>query len=34
VYILKSGDEPNSTSFEINNEQGIPFHPTKKKDGV
>jgi hypothetical protein len=30
VYILKSGDEPNSTSFEINNEQGIPFHPTKK----
>ena len=31
VYILKSGDEPNSTSFEIKNKKGIPFHPTKKK---
>ena len=31
IYILKSDDEPNSTTFEIKNKKGIPFHPTKKK---
>ncbi len=31
IYILKSDDEPNYTSFEIKNKKGIPFHPTKKK---
>ena len=31
IYILKSDDEPNYTTFEIKNKKGIPFHPTKKK---
>jgi len=31
IYILKSDDEPNSTTFEIKDKKGIPFHPTKKK---
>ena len=31
IYILKSDDEPNSTTFEIKDKKGIPFHPTKTK---
>ena len=31
IYILKSDDEPNSTTFEIKDKKGIPFHPTKSK---